>query len=83
MGREGAASPKGLPGTTHGPSIKIPLHLRPPFGVKGAALAAAVVALGSTEITVPALGGRSGPWRIDPVVCKTTISAVPPHTVAP
>ena len=41
------------------------------------------VATGSTEITVPALGGRSGPWRIDPVVCKTTISAVPPHVIAP
>jgi hypothetical protein len=45
MGREGAASPKGLSGTGDRPSIKIPLHLRRPFGVKGAALAAAVVAL--------------------------------------
>jgi glyoxylase-like metal-dependent hydrolase (beta-lactamase superfamily II) len=41
------------------------------------------VTTGSTRITVPVLGGRSGPWRIDPVVCKETISAVPPHTVSP
>jgi hypothetical protein len=45
MGREGAASPKGVSGTGDGTSIKIPLHLRRPFGVKGAALAVAVVAL--------------------------------------
>jgi glyoxylase-like metal-dependent hydrolase (beta-lactamase superfamily II) len=41
------------------------------------------VATGATRITVPALGGAFGPWRIDPVVCKTTISTVPPHTIAP
>jgi hypothetical protein len=45
MGREGAASPKGLSGTGDGPSNKILLHLRRPFGVKGTALAATVVAL--------------------------------------
>ncbi len=41
------------------------------------------VTTGTTRITVPALGGRVGPWRIDSVVCKTTISAVPPHTISP
>jgi glyoxylase-like metal-dependent hydrolase (beta-lactamase superfamily II) len=41
------------------------------------------VTTGSTRITVPTLGGRTGPWRIDPVVCKTTISGVPLHTVSP
>ena len=45
MGRDGAASPKGLPGTTHGPSIKTLLHLRRPLGVKGTALTVAIVAL--------------------------------------
>src|SRR5436190_2219861 len=45
MGREGAASPKGLSGTGDGPSIKILLHLRRPLGVKGAALAVVVVVL--------------------------------------
>jgi glyoxylase-like metal-dependent hydrolase (beta-lactamase superfamily II) len=37
----------------------------------------------STRITVPALGGKSGPLRIDPTVCKNTIAAVPPHTISP
>ena len=41
------------------------------------------VTTGTTRITVPALGGRVGPWRIDSVVCKTTISSVPPHTISP
>lgn len=41
------------------------------------------VATGMTEITPPSLGGKSGPYRIDPTVCKNTISAVPPHTVSP
>jgi hypothetical protein len=41
------------------------------------------VTTGTTRITVPVLGGRSGPWRIDPFVCKDTISAVPLHTVNP
>ena len=41
------------------------------------------VTTGTTRITVPTLGGRTGPWRIDPVVCKNTISAVPPHTISP
>jgi glyoxylase-like metal-dependent hydrolase (beta-lactamase superfamily II) len=41
------------------------------------------VTTGTTRITVPALGGAFGPWRIDPVVCKETISTVPPHTISP
>jgi len=41
------------------------------------------VTTGTTRITVPALGGAFGPWRIDPVVCKNTISMVPPHTIMP
>ena len=41
------------------------------------------VTTGTTRITVPALGGKVGPWRIDSVVCKNTISAVPPHTISP
>lgn len=45
MGREGAASPRRLPGTGDGPSVKTFLHLQRPLGVKGAALTVAVVAL--------------------------------------
>jgi glyoxylase-like metal-dependent hydrolase (beta-lactamase superfamily II) len=41
------------------------------------------VTTGMTRITTPALGGKFGPWRIDSVVCKNTISAVPPHTISP
>ena len=41
------------------------------------------VTTGTTRITIPALGGAFGPWRIDPVVCKETISMVPPHTINP
>lgn len=41
------------------------------------------VTTGTTRITIPALGGAFGPWRIDPVTCKETISQVPPHTVMP
>jgi len=41
------------------------------------------VTTGTTRITVPALGGKSGPLRIDPTVCKNTISAVPAHTISP
>jgi hypothetical protein len=41
------------------------------------------VTTGTTRITIPALGGAFGPWRIDPVVCKDTLSMVPPHTVSP
>jgi glyoxylase-like metal-dependent hydrolase (beta-lactamase superfamily II) len=41
------------------------------------------VASGTTRITVPALGGAVGPWRIDPVVCKNTISSVPAHAIVP
>ena len=45
MGREGAASPKGLPGTNDSPSIKNLLHLRRPLGVKGTVLTVAIVVL--------------------------------------
>jgi glyoxylase-like metal-dependent hydrolase (beta-lactamase superfamily II) len=41
------------------------------------------VTTGTTRITVPALGGSSGSWRIDPVVCKNTISGIPAHTINP
>jgi glyoxylase-like metal-dependent hydrolase (beta-lactamase superfamily II) len=41
------------------------------------------VANGTTRITVPSLGGKSGPYRIDATVCKETVSAVPAHTVNP
>jgi glyoxylase-like metal-dependent hydrolase (beta-lactamase superfamily II) len=41
------------------------------------------VATGTTRITVPDLGGRTGAWRIDPVVCKNTIAGVPLHTISP
>ena len=41
------------------------------------------VTTGTTRITVPALGGKSGSWRIDPVVCKNTISGIPGHTINP
>jgi glyoxylase-like metal-dependent hydrolase (beta-lactamase superfamily II) len=41
------------------------------------------VTTGTTRITVPALGGKTGPWRTDPVVCKNTISGVPDHTINP
>jgi glyoxylase-like metal-dependent hydrolase (beta-lactamase superfamily II) len=41
------------------------------------------VANGTTRITVPSLGGKSGPYRIDAITCKNTISAVPPHTINP
>ncbi len=38
---------------------------------------------GSTRITPPELGGKTGPWRMDPDTCKTTVSAVPPHRINP
>ncbi len=41
------------------------------------------VKTGTTRITAPALGGKFGPLRIDPAVCKNTIAAVPPHTISP
>jgi len=41
------------------------------------------VTTGTTRITTPALGGAFGPWRIDPTVCRHTISMVPPHTIMP
>jgi glyoxylase-like metal-dependent hydrolase (beta-lactamase superfamily II) len=41
------------------------------------------VTTGTPGSRVPALGGAVGPWRIDPVVCKNTISMIPPHTVNP
>jgi hypothetical protein len=41
------------------------------------------VTTGTTRITIPALGGAVGPWRIDSTVCRNTISMVPPHTIMP
>ena len=41
------------------------------------------VTTGTTRITVPALGGAFGPWRIDSTVCRHTISMVPQHTIMP
>lgn len=41
------------------------------------------VATGTTRITVPSLGGKSGPYRINPTTCKNTVSAVPSHTINP
>jgi glyoxylase-like metal-dependent hydrolase (beta-lactamase superfamily II) len=41
------------------------------------------VTTGSTQISLPGMPAISGPWRIDPVVCKETISKVPPHVIAP
>jgi glyoxylase-like metal-dependent hydrolase (beta-lactamase superfamily II) len=41
------------------------------------------VTTGSTTISLPGIPAIKGPWRIDPVVCKNTISTVPPHTIAP
>jgi glyoxylase-like metal-dependent hydrolase (beta-lactamase superfamily II) len=42
------------------------------------------VATGSTTISLPGVTPPVvGPWRIDPVTCKDTISMVPPHTISP
>ena len=41
------------------------------------------VTTGSTQISLPGLPPIFGPWRIDPFVCKTSVSAVPPHVIAP
>jgi len=41
------------------------------------------VTTGSTQISLPGLPAIVGPWRIDPSVCKDTISTVPPHVVTP
>src|SRR6266849_1538021 len=41
------------------------------------------VTTGSTQISLPGLPPIFGPWRIDPVLCKTAVSAVPPHLIAP
>jgi glyoxylase-like metal-dependent hydrolase (beta-lactamase superfamily II) len=41
------------------------------------------VTTGSTTISLPGLPPVVGPWRIDSVVCKNTISTVPPHTIMP
>jgi glyoxylase-like metal-dependent hydrolase (beta-lactamase superfamily II) len=46
-------------------------------------LVPATVTTGSTQISLPGLPPIFGPWRIDPVLCKTAISAVPPHVIAP
>jgi glyoxylase-like metal-dependent hydrolase (beta-lactamase superfamily II) len=41
------------------------------------------VAAGTTRITTPNLGGKSGPYRINATTCKNTIAAVPPHSINP
>ena len=41
------------------------------------------VTTGSTQISLPGLPAKTGLWRIDPVVCKNTISTVPPHMITP
>jgi glyoxylase-like metal-dependent hydrolase (beta-lactamase superfamily II) len=41
------------------------------------------VTTGSTVISLPGLTAKVGPWRIDPVTCKQTISTVPPHMISP
>jgi len=41
------------------------------------------VTTGSTIISLPGVAPVVGPWRIDPVVCRHTVSTVPPHTVSP
>ena len=46
-------------------------------------LVPATVTTGSTQISLPGLPPIFGPWRIDPVLCKTAVSAVPPHVIAP
>jgi len=41
------------------------------------------VTTGSTTISLPGLPAKTGLWRIDSVVCKNTISTVPPHVIPP
>ena len=41
------------------------------------------VTTGTTVISLPGRAPQVGPWRIDSVVCKNTISAVPPHLISP
>jgi glyoxylase-like metal-dependent hydrolase (beta-lactamase superfamily II) len=42
------------------------------------------VTTGTTVISLPPVTPpKTGPWRIDSVVCKNTISSVPPHTISP
>jgi glyoxylase-like metal-dependent hydrolase (beta-lactamase superfamily II) len=41
------------------------------------------VTTGSTTISLPGLPPVVGPWRIDSVTCKNTISTVPPHVITP
>jgi glyoxylase-like metal-dependent hydrolase (beta-lactamase superfamily II) len=41
------------------------------------------VTTGSTQISLPGQPPIFGPWRIDPVLCKNAVSAVPPHLIAP
>ena len=41
------------------------------------------VTTGSTTISLPGSPPVVGPWRIDSVVCKNTISTVPPHVITP
>jgi glyoxylase-like metal-dependent hydrolase (beta-lactamase superfamily II) len=37
----------------------------------------------NVETGTTTVNGTVVPWRIDPVVCKDTVSTVPPHTIAP
>jgi glyoxylase-like metal-dependent hydrolase (beta-lactamase superfamily II) len=41
------------------------------------------VTTGLTTISLPGLPPVVGPWRIDSVTCKNTISTVPPHVITP
>jgi glyoxylase-like metal-dependent hydrolase (beta-lactamase superfamily II) len=42
------------------------------------------VTTGLTTISLPGVTPPVvGPWRTDPVVCKDTISTIPPHTISP
>jgi hypothetical protein len=42
------------------------------------------VTTGSTTISLPDVTpAKSGPWRIDPVVCKNTIASIPTHVIKP
>jgi hypothetical protein len=82
MGRNGAASPKGLRGTCKGPSVKTLFHLHWPFGVRGIVLAAFVLALlGVVAFAVTreatTIGRTAGP-----ALSRPTAPARPPFTRA-
>ena len=47
-------------------------------------LVPATVTTGSTQISLPGvMPPIFGAWRLDSVTCKTTVSSVPPHVIAP